>query len=107
MVKFFNPSCPAGSPAAHKRNHRRAIVIDGDVAFTGGAAIGDRWLGDAQDEEHWRDVMVEVSGCLATNLQSAFTQLWANATGEILIGDEFYPPDPTAAGLAARGCRAT
>ncbi|WP_420128843.1 phospholipase D-like domain-containing protein [Longimicrobium sp.] len=94
VVKFFNPIAPGWLSIAHKRNHRRAIVIDGEVAFTGGAAIGDRWLGDAEDEEHWRDVMVEVSGCLATNLQSAFTQLWANVTGEILVGDEFYPPDP-------------
>jgi cardiolipin synthase len=93
-VKFFNPIVPGWLSAAYKRNHRRAIVVDGEVAFTGGAAISDRWLGDAESEEHWRDVMVEVSGCLATNLQSAFTQLWANVTGEILVGDEFYPPDP-------------
>lgn len=94
VVKFFNPIVPGWLSAAYKRNHRRAIVVDGEVAFTGGAAVGDRWLGDAEDAEHWRDVMVEVSGCLATNLQSAFTQLWANVTGEILVGDEFYPPDP-------------
>jgi cardiolipin synthase A/B len=94
VVKFFNPIVPGWLSAAYKRNHRRAIVVDGEVAFTGGAAVGDRWLGDAEDAEHWRDVMVEVSGCLATNLQSAFTQLWANVTGEILVGDDFYPPDP-------------
>lgn len=94
VVKFFNPLVPGWLAGAYKRNHRRAIVIDGATAFTGGAAIGDRWLGDAQDVKHWRDVMVEVRGCLATNLQSAFTQLWANTTGEVLVGDEFYPPDP-------------
>jgi cardiolipin synthase len=77
----------------YKRNHRRAIVVDGRVGFTGGAAVADKWLGDAQDEEHWRDVMVEVRGCLANNLQSAFTQLWANTCGEILLGDDFYPRD--------------
>jgi cardiolipin synthase A/B len=94
VVKFFGPFRFGGLTASYKRNHRRAIVIDGETAFTGGAAIGDKWLGDAQDEDHWRDVMVEVRGCLATNLQSSFTQLWANTTGEILLGDEFYPPDP-------------
>jgi cardiolipin synthase len=94
VLTFFNPLVPGWLAGAYKRNHRRAIVIDGETAFTGGAAIGDRWLGDAQDTEHWRDVMVEVRGCLATNLQSAFTQLWANTTGEILVGDDFYPPDP-------------
>ena len=94
VVTFFGPFRFGRLTAAYKRNHRRAIVIDGETAFTGGAAIGDKWLGDAQDEDHWRDVMVEVRGCLATNLQSAFTQLWANSTGEILVGDEYYPPDP-------------
>ncbi|HEX8359622.1 MAG TPA: phospholipase D-like domain-containing protein [Longimicrobium sp.] len=77
----------------YKRNHRRAIVIDGRIAFTGGAAVADKWLGDAEDEEHWRDMMVEVRGCLANNLQSAFTQLWADTSGEILLGDDFYPRD--------------
>jgi cardiolipin synthase len=94
VVEFFGRFRFGLLTAAYKRNHRRAIVIDGEVAYTGGAAIGDKWLGDAEDEDHWRDVMVEVRGCLATNLQSAFTQLWANVTGEILIGDEFYPSNP-------------
>lgn len=77
----------------HKRNHRRAIVIDGKIGFTGGASVGDKWLGDAQDPDHWRDMMVEVTGCAASNLQSAFTQLWASTCGEILIGPAFYPHD--------------
>lgn len=94
VIEFFGRFRFGLLTAAYKRNHRRAIVIDGAVAYTGGAAVGDKWLGDAQDEDHWRDVMVEVRGCLATNLQSAFTQLWANLTGEVLVGDEFYPPDP-------------
>lgn len=80
----------------HKRNHRRAIVIDGRVGFTGGAAVADKWLGDAEGGEHWRDMMVEVRGCLAGNLQSAFAQLWAATCGEILMGPAFYPPDEEA-----------
>lgn len=75
----------------HKRNHRRAIVIDGRVGFTGGAAVGDKWLGNAEDSEHWRDMMVELRGCVANNLQSAFTQIWASVCGEILVGPHFYP----------------
>ena len=99
VITFFGPFRFGRLTAAYKRNHRRAIVIDGEVAFTGGAAVGDLWLGDAEDEDHWRDMMVEVRGCLATNLQSAFTQLWAHVTGEVLIGDEFYPPDPDDQGI--------
>jgi cardiolipin synthase len=81
----------------HKRNHRRAIIIDGRIGFTGGAAVADKWLGDAQDEEHWRDMMVEFTGCIPSNLQSAFTQLWASSKGEILLGEAFYPPPEAAA----------
>lgn len=92
-VQWFHPLRFGRLLRFHKRNHRRAIVIDGTVGFTGGAAVGDRWLGDADDAEHWRDQMVEVHGCLAANLQSGFTQLWANVCGEVLVGDAFYPPE--------------
>src|SRR5262245_56273987 len=46
----------------HKRNHRRAIVIDGKVGFTGGMGVDDQWRGDARNEQEWRDSMVEVTG---------------------------------------------
>jgi cardiolipin synthase A/B len=80
----------------HKRNHRRAIVIDGAVGFTGGIAVGDKWLGDADSEEHWRDTMVQVTGPLAATLQSAFVDLWAGTTGELLAGAKFFPPPEAA-----------
>lgn len=81
----------------HKRNHRRAIVIDGEIGFTGGAAVGDKWLGDARTPGEWRDIMVRVTGPIAGNLQSAFAELWAYCGGEILAGDAFYPaPNGTA-----------
>jgi cardiolipin synthase A/B len=75
----------------HKRTHRRALVIDGLVGYTGGAAVMDKWLGDARGPQQWRDCMVEVRGRLALSLQSAFTQLWAQTTGELLAGPKFYP----------------
>jgi cardiolipin synthase len=76
----------------HRRNHRRAIVIDGKVAFTGGAAIGDKWMGDARHAGEWRDTMVKVTGPLARSVQSAFVTLWAPCAGEMLMGDGHYPP---------------
>jgi len=105
-VRWFNPFRVGKLTAFYRRNHRRAIVVDGKVAFTGGASVGDKWLGNAQDRDHWRDIMVEVRGCLAANLQSAFTQLWANSTGELLIGEAHFPSgqeareDPGAEGLS-------
>ncbi len=75
----------------YRRNHRRAIVIDGTIGFLGGAAIEDKWLGDGENPEQWRDSMVKVTGSMAENLQSAFTQIWADTQGEILVGPEYYP----------------
>jgi cardiolipin synthase len=76
----------------HKRNHRRSIVIDGQVAFTGGMAVGDKWIGHAQTPENWRDSMVEVTGPMATTVQAAFVAPWAHSTGEMLVGPKFFPP---------------
>jgi cardiolipin synthase A/B len=75
----------------HRRSHRRAIVIDGQVGFTGGMAIYDKWLGRAQDPDHWRDVMFEVTGPPARRLQAAFADAWASSSGEMLVGPGVYP----------------
>ena len=54
-------------------------------------AIADKWLGNADSEEHWRDSMVRVTGPPAAAIQSAFAAPWAHSAGEILVGDAFYP----------------
>lgn len=96
--EWFNPPRLGKLTRFYRRNHRRAIVIDGEIGFTGGMAVDDKWLGHAQDPDHWRESIVEVRGCLAGNLQSAFTQLWSNVAGEMLVGPSYfptsYPPDP-------------
>jgi len=96
-VVTFRPARFGKFTSFHKRNHRRAIVIDGAVAFTGGAAVADQWLGDAANEEQWRDTMVRVTGPLAATLQSAFVDVWAAACGEILEGPQFFPQETNAA----------
>ena len=75
----------------HRRTHRRSIVIDGKVGYTGGMAVSDIWLGHAQDPEHWRDLMFKVTGPMARSLQTAFVDLWASSSGELLINPEHYP----------------
>lgn len=97
-VDFFRAPRLGKLTRFHKRNHRRAIVIDGSVGFTGGMAVADQWLGDADSEDHWRDSMVEVTGPLAATLQSSFVDLWAGTTGEVLVGPEYFPPAATSPG---------
>lgn len=94
-ICWFRPARFGTLLRFYKRNHRRAIIIDGSTGFTGGAAIQDKWLGNARNPSEWRDVMIKVTGPMAQSLQSAFTQLWADTQGEILIGNQFYPyPEP-------------
>jgi cardiolipin synthase len=67
-----------------KRNHRRAIVIDDSVAYTGGLGIDDVWLGHAQPPQ-WHDLMFRVAGSMAARLNGSFAELWTATTGELLI----------------------
>jgi cardiolipin synthase A/B len=90
-VSTFRPPKIGKLLRFHRRNHRRAIVVDGAVGFTGGMAVGDKWLGDARNADEWRDSMVRVTGALVENLQSAFAELWAFSTGEVLTGESFFP----------------
>ncbi len=93
-VAVFHPLRFGELTRFHRRNHRRAVVIDGAVGYTGGAAVGDKWLGNARNPDQWREDMVRVTGPAAVSLQAAFAQLWSVTTGEILAGPRFYPPDP-------------
>jgi cardiolipin synthase len=90
-VARFRPLRPWTLVRAFKRDHRRAIVVDGRIGFTGGGAIGEKWTGDAQDPEHWRDSMALVTGSLAAGIQTAFGNNWLYCTGEIISGPRFYP----------------
>lgn len=77
-----------------KRNHRRAIVIDGKVGYTGGLGIDDVWLGDARNKDEWHDLMFRTQGSMAARLQGSFAEVWATATGEALAGPRFFPEAP-------------
>jgi cardiolipin synthase A/B len=79
----------------NNRTHRKSLIIDGRVAFTGGAGIADHWLGDAQDPDHWRDTQMRVEGPGVAPLQAAFAQNWLETTGELVNGRAYYPvPEP-------------
>src|SRR5262249_39398200 len=69
------------------RNHRKSLIVDGRVAFTGGAGIGDQWMGNGEDPKHWHDMQVRVEGPAAIGLQAGFAQNWLQTTGELISGD--------------------
>ncbi|MET4578855.1 cardiolipin synthase [Ottowia thiooxydans] len=75
----------------NNRTHRKLLVVDGRVAFTGGVGIADQWEGQAQDPDHWRDVHFRLDGPAAAQFQAAFNDNWIKATGEVLNDEEFFP----------------
>jgi cardiolipin synthase len=75
----------------YRRTHRRAIVIDGTVGFTGGAAVSKKWKGNVGNPHEWRDSMTRVTGPMVAGIQSAFAGNWVYCTGEILAGPRFFP----------------
>jgi cardiolipin synthase len=76
---------------ANHRNHRKSLIVDGCIAFTGGAGFADHWLGEARDQSEWRDTQVKVEGPGVLSQQSGFAQNWLESTGEILSGPKFFP----------------
>jgi cardiolipin synthase len=91
LVEFYHPVRPWMLDVINNRTHRRVLVVDGRIGFTGGAGIADVWLGHADSPEHWRDIQVGVEGPVVAELQAAFQETWGEAGGEVLVGDRFYP----------------
>jgi cardiolipin synthase A/B len=75
----------------NNRTHRKLLVIDGRVGFTGGVGISDEWDGNATDPEHWRDSHYRIEGPAVAQMQAAFMDNWIKTTGEVLQGKEYFP----------------
>jgi len=93
-VEFFHSLKPWMLWVFNHRNHRRVLVVDGTLGFTGGVGFADPWRGDADSKEHWRDTQVRVEGPAVRGLQRAFQENWSEVTGEALVGEEFFPALP-------------
>lgn len=75
----------------NNRTHRKLLVVDGQVAFTGGVGIADHWDGDAQDKDHWRDSHFRVEGPAVSEFQAVFLDNWIKANGRVLHAAEYFP----------------
>ena len=75
----------------NNRTHRKLLIVDGRVGFTGGVGIAEVWTGNAQDPEHWRDTHFRVEGPVVAQMQSAFLDNWIETTGAVLHGPDYYP----------------
>ena len=93
-IEKFHPPHWSNLGRMNNRTHRKLLVVDGRVAFTGGVGIAPLWTGDAQDPDHWRDSHYQVEGPVVAQMQSVFLDNWIKVTGEVLLGPAYFPPQP-------------
>ncbi|WP_345785773.1 cardiolipin synthase [Gemmatimonas sp.] len=91
MVKRYHPPRWYTLARMNNRTHRKLLVVDGQIGFTGGVGIADPWQGQAQDAEHWRDSHYRVTGPVVAQMQAAFTDNWMKTTGDVLHGEHYFP----------------
>ncbi len=91
QVHKFHPPHWSNVGRLNNRTHRKLLIVDGQVAFTGGVGIAPTWTGNAQDPEHWRDSHFEVRGPVVTQMQAVFLDNWTKATGDVLHGSDYIP----------------
>ena len=99
-VAWYNPIRWNHLRRLNNRTHRKSLIIDGRVGFTGGAGIADHWTGDAHDDKHWRDLQIRIEGPAVRPLQTGFAQNWLECTGELVTGPFFYPAPVNAGKLS-------
>ena len=75
----------------NNRTHRKLLVIDGRIGFTGGVGIADNWLGNAESPDHWRDSHFRIEGPAVAEMQAAFEDNWLKTRAEVLHGDRYFP----------------
>ena len=103
-VKFayYHPMASWRVDRTNRRSHRRILVVDGKLGFTGAAGFDKRWAGHAQDKNHWRDVQMRIEGPLVTSMQAAFQEHWIKSFNEALTGADQFPILPPAGPIKAQ-----
>jgi cardiolipin synthase A/B len=113
QVATFRPLSPlsllaaVGFGRANKRNHRRILVVDGRVGFTGGSGLSPKWMGDGRTKGHWRETDVRVEGPVVASLQGAFVENWLDATNNVLGGESYFPRPPRSGSVSAQIVRSS
>ena len=80
----------------NNRTHRKLLVVDGKVGFTGGVGIADEWDGNAENPDHWRDTHFRIEGPAVAQMQAAFLDNWLKVAGDVLDGPDYFPAESPA-----------
>lgn len=92
QVRRFHPPHWSNLGRMNNRTHRKLLIVDGRLGYTGGVGVAPQWTGDAQDPDHWRDTHFEVEGPVVAQMQSVFIDNWIKVTGHVLHGPDYFPP---------------
>jgi cardiolipin synthase len=104
---FFHAVNPFTIRRINHRNHRRILVVDGRVGFTGGTGVGEKWTGDGRREGYWRQTDVRLEGPIVRFLQAAFAENWRDTTAQLLGGDAYFPPVERRGDVAAQSVKSS
>lgn len=91
QVEQYHPIRWYNVTRINNRTHRKILVVDGKIGFTGGVGIADQWRGHAEDKEHWRDSHFKVEGPVVSQLQAAFMDNWNSTNPHVLHGENYFP----------------
>jgi len=98
-IGWYNKVRSRAIEEVNYRTHRKALIVDGEVAFVGGIGIDDQWARDTDKEQRWRDTHVKVAGPAATDIEAAFNENWIETGG--VVEPDVVPHDPNPRGPAS------
>ncbi len=101
LERFHEPQW-ANWGKLNNRTHRKLLIVDGRIGYTGGVGIADQWRGQARNPDEWRDSHFRIEGPVVAQMQSVFLDNWMRVTGAVLHGDAYFPALKPAGGLAAQ-----
>jgi cardiolipin synthase len=91
QVEKFHPLRWYNLARMNNRTHRKLLIVDGRVGFTGGVGIAPEWTGHGQDPGHWRDSHFRIEGPVVAQMQSVMLDNWNKTTGKVLHGEQYFP----------------
>ncbi len=103
--RFLHTWLPWRMPFLNLRNHKKLLIVDGAVGFTGGLNIGDEYSAKLARDGYADDVHIRVDGPITRQLMESFAQDWAFTAGETLDQEIWWPPPEEAGSVFARGVR--
>jgi cardiolipin synthase len=107
-VEYYHPLHWYNMTRINQRTHRKLLIVDGRIGFTGGVGVADHWLGHAQSPEHWRESHYRIEGPAVGQMQTAFIDNWIKTKAVVLFGERYFPKlDPIEGGVLAQMFRSS